>query len=56
MTGKEMQILRIRKNKKALEVSKIANISPSKLSLIENGHINLPEDLEKKLIQIINNI
>lgn len=52
--GRELKILRISKNKKAIEISKIAGISTTKLSLIENDHVVCQQELYQKLVDIIN--
>lgn len=51
--GVELKVMRIRKKKKALDVSKTAGISASKLSLIENGYKECSQALYEKLVDII---
>jgi transcriptional regulator with XRE-family HTH domain len=53
-SGKEIKIARISADIKAIELSKKLGISNSKLSLIEKGHIECPEDIYEKIISILN--
>lgn len=53
MKGKELKILRIQNDKKAIDVCLAAGISPSKLSLIERGYNECTKELYEKLVDII---
>lgn len=53
MKGKDLKILRIQNDKKAIDVCLAAGISPSKLSLIERGYKECPKELYEKLVEII---
>jgi len=52
--GKDLKILRIQNDKKAIDVCLAAGISPSKLSLIEREYKECPKELYEKLVEIIN--
>lgn len=54
INGTEIKIMRIKKGIKAIELAKILEISTTKLSLIENGHIQCTDKLYKLIIQILN--
>lgn len=48
-TGTEIRINRIRKGLKAIDLAKEIGITNVKLSLIENCHIECPEELYEKI-------
>ncbi|SDZ40044.1 Helix-turn-helix [Proteiniborus ethanoligenes] len=51
--GLEIKLMRIKANIKAINLAKKLNMSPSKLSLIENGHIKCSEEEYKKAVVIL---
>lgn len=51
--GKKIKLLRIQNEMKAINLCKLADLTPTKLSLIENCHIECSEDLYMKLIDLI---
>lgn len=53
MDGKELKLLRIKNDKKAIDISKAAGISASKLSMIEKNHIPCSIELYKKILNLI---
>ena len=52
--GKEIKILRIVNDVKAIDLANLIGISCSKLSLIENGRIQCPDDIYQKIIKLLN--
>ncbi|MDD4834018.1 MAG: helix-turn-helix domain-containing protein [Lutispora sp.] len=54
--GLEIKIRRTKSKMTALELSRKLEISPTKLSLIENGHKTCPDHLYTKIRNILKNI
>lgn len=49
MTGKDIKIMRIMLDIKAIDFSRLLGISNSKLSLIECGYVKIPDNLSKDI-------
>jgi ribosome-binding protein aMBF1 (putative translation factor) len=49
LAGKDIKIARVYAGKKAIDLAKELKITPSKLSLIENGYINCDFETEEKV-------
>lgn len=54
LSGRDIKHLRIDLGIKAIDLSKRLGISNVQLSLIENGHVECPERIEKLLVEILN--
>lgn len=53
-SGFDFKLARINRKLKQIDVAKIIKISNTKLSLIENGYVNCPQEINKELIKIYN--
>ena len=52
-TGMDFKIARIRSGVKAIDFARSIGISTSRLSLVENGHIECTEDLYLKIVDAL---
>jgi transcriptional regulator with XRE-family HTH domain len=54
LTGKELKLLRIKNDIKAVDVAKELKVTGAYISMMENGKKNIPEQVYRKWIKIIN--